>query len=61
MGSSLGPVVANLYMDYLLSDYKNIFPYKPLFFFKYVDNILTALPQDKIIPTLNTYIEYSRV
>ena len=40
-------------MDHLLSDYKNIFPYKTLFFFKYVDNILTALPQDKIIPTLN--------
>lgn len=53
MGSSLGPVIANLYMDSLLKNYKIIFPYDVPFLYKYVDYTITALPEEKIYTTLD--------
>lgn len=53
MGSSLGPIIANLYMDHLLTNYTNLFPYSVPFLYKFVDDIITAMPRDQVVPTLN--------
>lgn len=48
MGSNLSPILAQYVMDYLLDECLKQIPFKPTFIKKYVDDLIVALPRDKV-------------
>lgn len=59
MGSSLGPVIANLVIDFLFEGTFSKLPYKPPFLFKYIDDIITAIPENKIQATIDVLNDFN--
>ena len=59
MGSPLSPIAADIVMDDLETKCIASLPLKLLFFFWYVDVIITAVPTDKIDTILNTFNSYN--
>lgn len=55
MGSSISPVLANYVMDELLDNVIPLLSFKPHFLIKYVDDIITAIPKDKINEILDVF------
>ena len=58
MGSPLSPIAADIAMDDLETKRIASLPFKLPFFFRYVDDIITAVPTDKIDTILNTFNSY---
>lgn len=48
MGSPISPIIANLLMENLENSILNSLDFEPLFYFRYVDDIITAIPTNKI-------------
>ena len=59
MGSPLSPIAADIVMDDLESNCIASLPFKPPFFFRYVDDIITAVPHDKIDTIKNTFNNFN--
>lgn len=59
MGSCLSPAVADLVLDVLLDQVILKLPFKPLFIKKYVDDLITIIPSDKIDEILSIFNDYS--
>ncbi|XP_046737556.1 uncharacterized protein LOC124406248 [Diprion similis] len=55
MGSPMNPVVANLVLEHLENKIINNFPFKLPFYYRYVDDIITAVRQDQITTLLNKF------
>lgn len=58
MGSPLSPVVANLVMEDLEKSALNSLQFLPIFYKRYVDDIITCIPHDKIDDILNAFNSY---
>ena len=59
MGSPLSPIAAGIAMDDLETKCIASLPFKLPFFFRYVDDIITAVPANKIDTILNTFNSYN--
>ena len=59
MGSPLSPIAADIAMDDLETKCIASLPFQLPFFFRYVDDIITAVPTDKIDTILNTFNSYN--
>lgn len=59
MGSNLSPVVARLTMDYTLDQILEKLPFEMPFIKKYVDDIICAIPKDKIDTTLQQFNQHN--
>ena len=59
MGSSLSPIAADIAMDDLESKCIASLPFKLPFFFRYVDDIITAVPANEIDIIVNTFNSYN--
>ena len=59
MGSPLSPIAADIVMDDLETKCITSIPFQVLFFFRYVDDIITAVPTNEIDKILNTFNSYS--
>lgn len=55
MGNSLSPVLSDLVMEKLFDSQIPLLGYTPVFVKKYVDDVITAIPKDKINETLNIF------
>ena len=55
MGSPLSPIIADIVMQDLEETALKKLSVQPLFYFRYVDDILLALPSDAINDTLNIF------
>ncbi|XP_015511566.2 uncharacterized protein LOC107218257 [Neodiprion lecontei] len=55
MGSPLSPILSDLVLDDLEQYCLNKLDFKPSFYFKYVDNIITAVPSDKVAEMLSVF------
>ncbi|XP_018361291.1 PREDICTED: uncharacterized protein LOC108760020 [Trachymyrmex cornetzi] len=55
MGSPLSPIIADMVLQDLEKSGISKLRVEPLFYFRYVDDIILALPSDNIIDTLNTF------
>ena len=55
MGSSLSPIIADIVMQDLKETALKKLSAQPLFYFRYVDDILLALPSDTVDDTLNIF------
>ncbi|XP_046492442.2 uncharacterized protein [Neodiprion pinetum] len=58
MGSPLSPILSDLVMEDLETSCINNLDFDLPFYFRYVDDILTAVPKEKIDHTLNTFNRY---
>lgn len=59
MGSPVSATLANLTMEYVVSDLMRKSPYKPVFLKRYVDDIILELPEDKIDTMLEHFNSYN--
>ncbi|XP_046468040.1 uncharacterized protein [Neodiprion pinetum] len=55
MGSPLSPILSDLVLDDLEQYCLNKLDFKPSFFFRYVDDIITAVPSDKVAEMLSVF------
>lgn len=55
MGSPVSPAVANLVMEFIESNVLCSLDFKPMFFFRYVDDIITAIPINKVDTFFNAF------
>ena len=55
MGSPLSPIIADIVMQDLKETALKKLSAQPLFYFRYVDDILLALPSDSVDDTLNIF------
>lgn len=60
MGSSISSVVAQLVMEDLETTVLSKMNFEIPFFFRYVDDIITAVPQDQVENTLKKFNEYHK-
>ena len=60
MGSILSPSIARLVMDFVLDQIVPRLPFQLPFIKKYVDDIITAIPQDKIESTLHIFNDFNQ-
>lgn len=58
MGSLLSPILSDLVMDDLEQACLGLLSFKPPVFYRYVDDILTAVPRDSIIHLLHVFNNY---
>lgn len=58
MGSSISSLLADIVMGDLESDCLKQLDYTPLFYYRYVDDIIIAIPQNKIDQTLTVFYGY---
>lgn len=58
MGSSISPNFANIVMDDLESDCLSRLSFKPTFYYRYVDDIVTCIPIDALDETLSVFNSY---
>ena len=58
MGSPISPILADIVMADLEESCIKKLKYKPLFFVRYVDDILTCIPKDQIDNTLKVFNNY---
>ena len=59
MGSSLSPITADIAMDDLETKCITSLPFKIPFFFRYVDDIITAAPANEVDTILNMFNSYN--
>ncbi|XP_046466612.1 uncharacterized protein [Neodiprion pinetum] len=55
MGSPLSPILSDLVLDDLEQYCLNKLDFKPSFFFRYVDDIITAVPSNKVAEMLSVF------
>jgi hypothetical protein len=55
MGSPVSPVLANLVMEHVESSVLERLDFRPPFFFRYVDDIITAVPKSKVNSVLENF------
>ncbi|XP_046491078.1 uncharacterized protein [Neodiprion pinetum] len=55
MGSPLSPILSDLVLDDLEQYCLNKLDFKPSFYFRYVDDIVTAVPSDKVAEMLSVF------
>lgn len=60
MGSPVSPAAANLVMEYVESTVLSRLNFKPLFFYRYVDDVITAVPSDKVDLLLTTFNNFNK-
>jgi len=58
MGSSLSPIVADIVMQDLETEYINKFDFHLTLYYRYVDDIVLAAPTDKINLILESFNNY---
>lgn len=58
MGSPLAPICADLVMQKLESCCLKKLDFKPIFYYRYVDDILLCIPKDKIQSTVDSFNNY---
>ena len=58
MGSPLSPIIANIVMDELLVNCLDRLTFQMLFIYKYVDDIICAIPANSVEYTLKVFNEY---
>ena len=58
MGSAISSLIADIVMDDLETECINLLDYSPLFFYRYVDDIILCIPENKIHYTLDTFNAY---
>lgn len=59
MGSPISPIFSDLVMTDLETECLSKLDFKPLFYFRYVDDILTCIPKDKIQQMLFIFNNYN--
>ena len=59
MGSPLFPIVADIVRDDLETEYIASLPFYPPFYFRYVDDIITAVPSNEITTIKNIFNSYN--
>ena len=59
MGSPLSPIAADIVMDDLETKCISSIPFQPPFYFRYVDDIITAVPSDEITTIKNIFNSYN--
>ena len=61
-GTPMGSAVSSVFSDIVMSDLEtqclNSIDFKPLFYFRYVDDIITCIPKNKIMVMLNNFNSY---
>jgi hypothetical protein len=55
MGSPVSPILANLVMEYVEDEILGRLDFIPPFFFRYVDDIITAVPETKVNQVLDEF------
>ena len=58
MGSSVSSIFADMVLDDLETHCLNILDFKPAFYYRYVDDIITCVPIDKVQKILDTFNSY---
>lgn len=58
MGSAISSLLADIVMDDLESDCLQKLGFSPLFYFRYVDDIILCIPENKVDFTLETFNSY---
>ena len=58
IGSARSSLLADIVMDDLETECINLLDYTPLFFYRYVDDIILSIPENKINYTLDTFNTY---
>ena len=59
MGSPLSPIAADIVMDDLESKFIASLPFQLPFYFRYIDDIITAVPHNKIDTIKNTFNNFN--
>ena len=59
MGSPISGLFADLVMDDLESECLQKLSFKPTFFYRYVDDIITCIPNSELNEMLNTFNSYN--
>ena len=60
MGSAISSLLADIVMEDLEIECINKLDYAPLFYYRYVDDVILAIPQNKIDYTLNIFNSYHK-
>lgn len=59
MGSPISPILAQIVMDYVVKNILQQLPFEPPFLYKFVDDIITAIPKDQIHDTLQAFNSFN--
>ena len=59
MGSPISGLFVDLVMDDLESECLQKLSFKPIFFYRYVDDIITCIPNSELNEMLNTFNSYN--
>ena len=60
MGNLISPILANIVMEDLEVESIKKLNFRPLFYFRYVDDILLCIPKNMIDTTINTFNSYDK-
>ena len=58
MGSAVSSAFSDIVMSDLETHYLNILDFKLAFYYRYVDDIITCLPRDKVMYLLSIFNSY---
>ncbi|KAK9892635.1 hypothetical protein WA026_021013 [Henosepilachna vigintioctopunctata] len=59
MGSPLSPILAMIVMDHLLDNVIPLLPFQLPFIYKYVDDLICAVPQSQVASVLETFNSFN--